>query len=71
MSTIEQGFDHRDVTVQLTGEDGNAFTIIGTCAQAIRRDAGDVAATTWVERATRCTSYDSLLAFCVSTLDVT
>ena len=33
----DQGIKHPEIEVQLTGEDGNAFVIIGSVARALRR----------------------------------
>lgn len=57
-----------DITVQLTGKDGNAFNILGICLQAMRqaglsqeeRDAFRAEATSG--------NYDHLLATCMNGL---
>lgn len=50
-----------DVQVQLTGEDGNAFAIIGRVSKALKRAGYRELATEWVSRATSCKSYDGVL----------
>lgn len=59
-----------DVTVRLSGEDGNAFSILGRCQGAIKRAHGSEAAKRWVDAAQQSESYDELLQFCMATLDV-
>lgn len=59
-----------DITVQLTGKDGNAFNILGICLRAMRqaglsreeRDAFYAEATSG--------NYDHLLATCMKWLEV-
>lgn len=46
---------------QLTGEDGNAFAIIGRVSRALRRAGYADYATEWTHRAMSCGSYDELL----------
>lgn len=60
-----------DITVKLTGTDGNAFAIIGTVREAIRKNVGNEAAQEFSERVLQCGSYDELLAFVQETVDVT
>lgn len=59
-----------DVTVQLTGTDGNAFAILGTVQRALRR-AGcpPHVIADFVEEAT-ADDYDHLLATCQRWVDV-
>ncbi len=59
-----------DVHVQLSGEDGNAFGIIGRAAKAIRAVHGDDAAASFRDAATDSHSYDELLQFVMSTVEV-
>lgn len=59
-----------DVTVQLTGQDGNAFAIMGTIAKAIRAARGTEEADQWIFRATECGSYDELLVLAQTTVHV-
>jgi hypothetical protein len=61
---------HPDVTVQLTGTDGNAFAVLGKVRAALKRakvPAEDVAAFT--EDATSG-DYDHLLQTCMKWVDV-
>lgn len=61
---------HPEITVKLTGEDGNAFNILGICLRAMRqaglsqeeRDAFRAEATSG--------SYDHLLATCLEWFNV-
>jgi hypothetical protein len=62
--------EYPDVTVQLTGQDGNAFAIIAAVAGAIRRTHGAGAASAWAERAMESESYDALLVLCQDTVHV-
>ena len=59
-----------DVSVQLVGEDGNAFAIIGRCVQAARR--GDVPRAEIDEFRVEATSgnYDNVLQTCMRWFDV-
>jgi hypothetical protein len=50
------------VVVQLTGEDGNASSIIGRVAAAIRAGVGSDEADAYALAAMMCGSYDELLA---------
>ena len=59
------------VTVKLTGENGNAFAIIGAVAKALRRGAGQAAAEEWTTEAWRAGSYDELLRLALAWVDVT
>jgi len=59
-----------DVTVQLTGEDGNAFAIIGTVARALRKTGHREAADAFITDAMALGSYDDLLRLCMTTVDV-
>jgi len=59
-----------EIEVQLIGADGDAFAIIGKVQKAIRRNAGTVAATEFIEAATNCDSYDALLQFVMETVEV-
>lgn len=60
-----------DVTVQLTGEDGNAFAILGRVKRALRKGGAatpdDVAA--FIEEAT-AGDYDHLLRTCMKWVNV-
>lgn len=59
-----------DITVQLSGTDGNAFSVIGKVQKAIRSAEGVDAARRFSEEAMQSGSYDELLQFCMSTVNV-
>jgi hypothetical protein len=59
------------VTVQLTGTDGNVFSIIGRVAKALRRHIGPGAETEFTNAAFACGSYDDVLILVMRTVDVT
>lgn len=59
-----------DVTVQLTGRDGNAILIIGAVAKALRKEVSAEAATAFSNSAMDCGSYDELLQLAVTTVNV-
>lgn len=58
-----------DVTVELSGQDGNAMVIIGRVSGAIRRAHGVDAANAFTAEATSG-DYDHLLAVCMETVHV-
>lgn len=61
-----------DVWVRLsTGQDGNAFMVIGKVSGAIRRTVGPAAADEFARKAMDCGSYAELLAFVQRTVKVT
>jgi hypothetical protein len=68
--TVEQ-IRHPEVTVQLTGTDGNAFSILGRVRRALG-DAGvpDEEIREFMDQATAGT-YDELLAACMRWVEVT
>ena len=53
--------DFEKPAVQLTGEDGNAFAIIGRVSKALRRAGYPDKAKEWMDKATSCESYNHLL----------
>lgn len=59
-----------DVHVQLTGEDGNAYSIIGRVAKALRRSVDNDAASEFTTAAMNCGSYDQLLVLAMETVNV-
>jgi hypothetical protein len=59
-----------DVEVQLTGRDGNAFAIIGAVSRALRREVDADAATRFTTAAMEQGSYEELLTFVQSTVNV-
>jgi hypothetical protein len=55
---------HPEITVQLTGNDGNAYTILGTLQKALRKAGhGDEVAAFLTEATSG--DYDHLLATCM------
>jgi hypothetical protein len=59
-----------DVTVQLSGNDGNAFAVMGACRKAARRAK---VSSEEIERFTKeatSSDYDHLLATCMAWFDV-
>lgn len=56
------------IQVQLTGNDGNAFMIIGNVAAAIRKVEGAEAANAYADEAMQMGSYDDFLAFTMNTV---
>jgi hypothetical protein len=58
-----------DVTVKLTGGNGNAMVIIGRVSGAIRRAHGKDAADAFIAEATSG-DYDNVLATCMRTVHV-
>ena len=59
-----------DVHVQLSGEDGNAFAIMGAVAKAIRKQVGSAEATQYQSDAMSSESYDALLVHAMNTVNV-
>jgi hypothetical protein len=59
-----------DVTVRLTGEDGNAYAIIAAVARALRRQVSPAAATSFTDKAFTSHSYDDLLNLAQHTVNV-
>jgi hypothetical protein len=59
-----------NVTVQLIGEDGNAFNLIGRVAHELRVAIGRKAEMEFKTQAFECSSYDELLALIIQTVIV-
>lgn len=59
-----------DVEVQLSGEDGNAFFIIGRVGAALRRQHGRGAAEEFANEAFDQPSYDAVLQLVMRTVNV-
>ena len=59
-----------DVEVQLTGQDGNAFAIIGAVSKALRQAEGAEVASEWSRAAMDSGSYDDLLRLAMSWVEV-
>lgn len=61
---------HPEITVQLDGEDGNAFDIIGRCLKAMKRSGlSEDEQKTFLEEA-KVGDYDDLLRTCLRWFDV-
>lgn len=58
------------VSVQLTGEDGNAFSIIGRVSREMRRAGLREQAEQYQRDAVQCESYDALLQLTMRTVEV-
>lgn len=67
---MAQEVTHPEVTVKLTGEDGNAFAIIGRVAREISSTYGAPVGKAFAHAAMDCGSYDELLAFVQRTVHV-
>lgn len=64
------GPKHPEISVQLTGRDGNAFFILGRIRDAMRRGGvPDTEIEQFTEEATG-SDYDNLLATCMKWVDV-
>jgi hypothetical protein len=61
---------YSDVVVQLTGCDGNVFSIIGRIAQALRQHGHAGAATEFTNAAFSCESYGEVLRLAMRTVTV-
>lgn len=59
-----------DVKVQLSGEDGNVYSIIGRVKREIRRKHGHEAADAFAKEAMSKGSYEEVLGFVQQTVDV-
>ena len=59
-----------DVSVQLTGRDGNALAIIGAVARALRGAKGRDVEAEWTAAAWGAGSYDGLLRLALKWVDV-
>lgn len=61
---------YADVTVQLTGEDGNAFFILGTVMKALRRAGVPADEVTAFHTEATSGDYDHLLQTCMRWVNV-
>ena len=59
-----------DVSVQLSGRDGNAFAIIAAVRGALKSAGETAAAEEFGKSAFDCDSYDALLRLAAQTVDV-
>jgi hypothetical protein len=60
-----------DVEVQLTGQNGNVFNIIGLVSRGLKRAGFRDAAIEFQRSATQCESYDEVLQLAMRTVNVT
>ena len=58
-----------DVTVRLVGKDGNAFSIMGTVAKALRKSGHKEAVDEFMKQA-MSGNYDNLLRTCMEYVEV-
>lgn len=61
---------HPEIEVQLTGRDGNAFAILGTCCRAMRAHGLSDAEVDEFKREATNADYNHLLATCMKWFDV-
>lgn len=61
---------YTDVSVDLSGVDGNAFAIMAAVSKGIRRVHGEQAAREYREAARASKSYDELIQHAMQTVDV-
>ena len=59
-----------DITLQLTGKDGNAFNILGICLQAMRRAGLSQEERDAFQAEATSGNYDHLLATCIEWFNV-
>jgi hypothetical protein len=59
-----------DITVRLTGEDGNAFNILGICLRAMRRAGLNQKERDAFQAEAISGNYDHLLATCIEWFEV-
>ena len=59
-----------DVSVQLTGEDGNVFSIIGRVTKAMKRSDWSEFADEFKTKALEAKSYDEVLQLCMEYVEV-
>jgi hypothetical protein len=67
---VKSDVKYPDVSVQLTGKDGNAFSIIGEVNRALRRAGYVEALEPFMAEATAAGSYDEFLRVVMKTVDV-
>lgn len=56
--------------VQLTGQDGNVFNLIGICSRALKREGQSEKAKEMTDRIFKCKSYDEALQIMMEYCDV-
>jgi hypothetical protein len=57
-------------TVQLIGQDGNVFAIIGSVSKALKRDGQPERAKEFTEKALKSKSYDDVLSLVLDYVEV-
>jgi hypothetical protein len=65
---MEPKYPH--VTVQLTGQDGNVFNIIGRVTREMKRHGLRDEANAFASEAMSQSSYDDVLVLCMQTVEV-
>ena len=61
---------HPDISVQLTGQDGNVFNLMGIVSRALRTNGFGNEVDDFVSEVTSCKSYHEALAVMMSWVDV-
>lgn len=61
---------HSEITVRLTGENGNAFNILAICLQAMRRAGLSQEERDTFQAEATSGNYDHLLATCIEWFEV-
>jgi hydroxyethylthiazole kinase-like sugar kinase family protein len=59
------------ISVQLSGEDGNVFNVIGRVSRALKAAGEHAAAKEFTDKAFAAKSYDEVLQLCMRTVNVT
>ena len=67
--TKEVRIDYVEVDVDLEGEDGNAFAIMGRVSRALKNAGQREQADAFVKEAMSQTSYDNLIQLCFKYVD--
>lgn len=67
---MTNGIKYPEIHVQLVGQDGNAFFILGRCLQAMRRAGLSKEEQDEFQNEATSGSYDDLLATCMKWFDV-
>lgn len=67
---MAEEFTYPDVKVQLIGADSNVYVVIGKVAEGIRRKHGFEKAKEFKREAMTKGSYDEVLQFCMTTVEV-
>jgi hypothetical protein len=66
-----QGTRYPEITVELTGRDGNAFGIIGNVARVLRNEVSPAVSAEFTNEAMHSGSYDDLLRLVMQWVNVT